>query len=295
MGSHYDTLGVPRDADDATIKAAHRRLAQQHHPDKTGGDDEAFKAIQAAYDTLKDADKRAYYDRTGHDQPRARNEFEDFAPLVVGAFDRAVEQAQKGSFTLGMQRGLGRTHIIRAMEDLLNADKQRGAAAIKSLDDSVKQMEEMRRRLGFTGEQGGNIIDTVLSQRIRDAGEMRAKNEATIALIDKAIVHVKLYGWEVDPAPADLYMHFHTGGSFTESYLEEIFRRRVNDVFGGIPKRPITINVGPRAPAKPRRRATDTSGRRPHTCTLDAEGRQVPPPRGSWAGFERRVAAIQGS
>jgi molecular chaperone DnaJ len=65
----YQLLEVSRDADDRTIKAAYRKLAMQCHPDKNPGcaDSEAkFKAISAAYDCLKDPQKRAAYDRFGH-------------------------------------------------------------------------------------------------------------------------------------------------------------------------------------------------------------------------------------
>jgi len=65
---YYDLLGVPRGADEAAIKAAYRRLAKEHHPDRHNGcsDKEAhFKAINEAYDVLKDPQKRAAYDRFG--------------------------------------------------------------------------------------------------------------------------------------------------------------------------------------------------------------------------------------
>jgi molecular chaperone DnaJ len=65
----YEVLGVSRDADAATIKAAYRRLAMEHHPDRNAGckENEAkFKAVSAAYDCLKDPQKRAAYDRFGH-------------------------------------------------------------------------------------------------------------------------------------------------------------------------------------------------------------------------------------
>lgn len=61
MTDHYATLGVPRTATPDEIKQAFRRLASKNHPDK-GGSTEKFQAIQAAYDTLGDAAKRAAYD-----------------------------------------------------------------------------------------------------------------------------------------------------------------------------------------------------------------------------------------
>ena len=67
--NYYDVLGVPRDADEKTLKSAFRKLAMQLHPDKNPGDATAetrFKEANEAYEVLKDADKRAAYDRFGH-------------------------------------------------------------------------------------------------------------------------------------------------------------------------------------------------------------------------------------
>lgn len=68
MADYYHTLGVPRTADEKEIRQAYRRLARQHHPDVNPGDADAaerFKSINAAYEVLSDADKRAKYDRYG--------------------------------------------------------------------------------------------------------------------------------------------------------------------------------------------------------------------------------------
>ncbi|AAX75398.1 chaperone dnaJ [Brucella abortus 01-4165] len=66
---YYEALGVTRTADDKTLKAAFRKLAMQYHPDRNPDDPEAerkFKEIGEAYETLKDPQKRAAYDRFGH-------------------------------------------------------------------------------------------------------------------------------------------------------------------------------------------------------------------------------------
>lgn len=67
---YYETLGVSRDADAAEIKRAFRAKAKECHPDIHPGDAAAevqFKAINEAYEVLKDEQKRAAYDRYGHD------------------------------------------------------------------------------------------------------------------------------------------------------------------------------------------------------------------------------------
>ena len=66
----YEMLGVSRDTDEKGLKSAFRKLAMQYHPDRNPGDDAAeakFKELNEAYETLKDPQKRAAYDRFGHD------------------------------------------------------------------------------------------------------------------------------------------------------------------------------------------------------------------------------------
>jgi molecular chaperone DnaJ len=66
---YYELLGVARDADEKTLKAAFRKLAMQYHPDRNPGDKSAevkFKEVAAAYECLKDPQSRAAYDRYGH-------------------------------------------------------------------------------------------------------------------------------------------------------------------------------------------------------------------------------------
>jgi molecular chaperone DnaJ len=66
---YYELLGVERSADAETLKTAFRKKAMQYHPDRNPGDKEAeakFKALNEAYQVLSDADKRAAYDRYGH-------------------------------------------------------------------------------------------------------------------------------------------------------------------------------------------------------------------------------------
>ncbi len=68
---YYDTLGVPKNANDEDIKKAYRKLAMKHHPDRNQGDtskaaEEKFKEAKEAYEMLSDAQKRAAYDQYGH-------------------------------------------------------------------------------------------------------------------------------------------------------------------------------------------------------------------------------------
>jgi curved DNA-binding protein len=82
---YYEVLGVPRDADQDTIRRAYRKLARTFHPDLNADSDaeERFKELGEAYEVLSDAEKRERYDRLGarwreteHETPEER--FEEF-------------------------------------------------------------------------------------------------------------------------------------------------------------------------------------------------------------------------
>ncbi|MBA2513567.1 MAG: J domain-containing protein, partial [Solirubrobacterales bacterium] len=72
---YYDVLGVPREADEAQVKKAFRRLARELHPDVNAHDPEAeekFKEAAEAYEVLSDADRRATFDRYGFEGLESR-------------------------------------------------------------------------------------------------------------------------------------------------------------------------------------------------------------------------------
>ncbi len=119
MTDFYQLLGVDRDATDAEIKRAYRRLAMEYHPDRNKSPDaEAkFKEIAEAYEVLRDPQKRAAYDRYGHagvsgaaggfgfhhmDLAEALNIFmRDFGGLggfesIFGGGPRAEREARRG-------------------------------------------------------------------------------------------------------------------------------------------------------------------------------------------------------
>ena len=67
---YYEVLGVSKSASADEIKKAYRRLAMKHHPDRNkddSGSEGKFKEVKEAYEVLRDGDKRAAYDRFGHD------------------------------------------------------------------------------------------------------------------------------------------------------------------------------------------------------------------------------------
>jgi len=101
---YYKILGVSKTASPDEIKKAFRKLAHQHHPDKSGGDEKKFKEINAAYQVLSNPEKRQQYDQFGSTFEQARSQggygsrdgFSDFA----SAF-RNGQSSQNFSFDFG--------------------------------------------------------------------------------------------------------------------------------------------------------------------------------------------------
>ena len=100
---YYEILGVSKSADAAEIKKSYRKLAVKFHPDKNPGDptaEENFKELGQAYEALSDVDKRAAYDRYGHDAfsggGGGRGGFHDpsdiFSQVFGGAFGGGFEE-----------------------------------------------------------------------------------------------------------------------------------------------------------------------------------------------------------
>ena len=69
MRDLYSILGIQKDADQASIRKAYKKLARKYHPDlnKEPGADERFKEVNTAYEVLSDEQRRSLYDNFGAD------------------------------------------------------------------------------------------------------------------------------------------------------------------------------------------------------------------------------------
>jgi len=114
----YDILGVQKNASDDEIKKSYRKLAMKYHPDRNKDDQAAerkFKEATAAYEALKDPEKRAAYDQYGHDAFRqggmgGGQGFGDFS----GGFSDIFEEFFGGGFGgSSRQRGPQRGNDLR--------------------------------------------------------------------------------------------------------------------------------------------------------------------------------------
>ena len=189
----YESLGVPRGADQAEIQRAFRRLARQLHPDinKDPGSEERFKEVSEAYDVLSDPEQRQRYDAFGEDFRRVAPDADPDAQRRSRAY--AGAGARPGGAAGG--GGGGRFTDFGDevdIEDLLGGifggrGRGRGRAGWGPIPGSDHETEVevtvdeafhgTRRSLTITGPDGPRTIDvdipagTVDGQRIRLRGQ----------------------------------------------------------------------------------------------------------------------------
>ena len=132
MVDYYDALGIKEDASNAEIKKSFRKLAQTHHPDM-GGNEEKFKEINEAYDTLKDPQKKEEYDNMRNWQSRGGSFTSGFPFQDLGDIPGGLGAVFQHVFNEGFGPGRGHSnHSISIQLDITLDEVYTGAE--KQLD-----------------------------------------------------------------------------------------------------------------------------------------------------------------
>jgi molecular chaperone DnaJ len=182
---YYEVLGVPRDADEATVKKAFRRLARELHPDVNAHDPEAeakFKEAAEAYEVLSDAERRGQYDAYGHDGLRSGGyapnfgDFGSISDLFSAFFGAGFEGAFGGRPGGPVQGG---DVAVAVQVDLVEAAHGK----------SVEVEYDARARCGTchgNGAKPGTPIETC--PRCQGSGQLQAVSRTALGQLVRSTV-----------------------------------------------------------------------------------------------------------
>ena len=166
---YYSILGVPKTASEKEIRSAYKKKSMQHHPDR-GGNEEQFKRVNEAYQTLKDPAKRQQYDNP-HPQGFGPGGFEGVNPR---GFEDMMRQA---GFNFGPgfgpgfanQRQTPRNRDITVAADVTLLDVLQGKNLYIQYRLSTGEIETVNVDI----PPGANHGDTVQYEGLGDKGNIR--------------------------------------------------------------------------------------------------------------------------
>jgi curved DNA-binding protein CbpA len=159
--SHYATLGVPRDASATEIKAAFRKLASEHHPDR-GGDTDKAAAVNDAYACLSDSERRARYDASGEDRQAGPTAEEARRAEVQSTLMKAIDES------LGHDQVESRGLIAVArgrLDGALQQQKKQEAMIADARGLLERLLKRLRRKAAATGD---DLVQMIITGKLAD-------------------------------------------------------------------------------------------------------------------------------
>lgn len=264
---YYDVLGVSKNASDADIKKAFRRLAMKHHPDRNPDNEEAeekFKEAKEAHDVLSDRQKRAAYDQFGHAGvgasagagPDAQG-FSGFGDIfdsvfgdIFGAQGRGGQRAQSGAnlrydLELNLEEAIAGSTIRIQVPRLATCNECSGSGAKRGSSpvqcSTCNGAGQVRMQQGFFSVQQtcpkcrgrGNVIDDPCrvcrgQGRVRDSKTISVKVPPGVDTGDRIRLAGEGEAGEYGAPLGDLYVHVIVKD-------HEIFTRDGSDLYCEVP------------------------------------------------------------
>jgi len=188
---YYDVLGVPRDADDATIKKAFRRLARELHPDVNSHDpdaEEKFKEAAEAYEVLSDAERRATYDRYGREGLRTGGYAPNFE--AFGSVSDLFQAFFGGGGAFGDLFGMGGAARaggrVQGGDVAVTAEIDLAEAAVGTTVEVTYEAVAVCEHCHGNGAEPGTPIETC--RRCEGTGQLRAVSRTPFGQVMRTTV-----------------------------------------------------------------------------------------------------------
>lgn len=189
MSKFYEALGLLKEATAEEIKAAYRKLAQMHHPDK-GGNSDRFQEVQTAYDTLSNPDRRADYDRSGQgspDKPPLRD-------LAIAEFALMINTLMNNP-----QLDFSKSSIVTYMGQLATSKLNHIQIQREQVEAKIAREESARDRVSV--EKGDNLVAMVLDGMIRNDNHALSQMQAAEEVLAEVLRILDDHKYRLDEDP----------------------------------------------------------------------------------------------
>lgn len=186
--SHYDTLGVARDATEAEIRRAFRKKASECHPDRHHHDpelkaanDARMSAINGAYTVLRDPERRAHYDVTGQDEVEEDPIEAKAGELLMTTFRAAIDEDGD---------------MVMFVTARLRAAKAETESTLSGL--RLQQRNVAKKRDKIKVKRGENMVQAMIDKKLEHLTADIEANALGVQALTRALELVDNYVWE-DP------------------------------------------------------------------------------------------------
>lgn len=184
----YAMLEIQRDADDAAIKRAYRKLVKTAHPD-CGGDVDQFGRVTASYELLKDPVRRKVYDDTGYDPQLAdARDLKGLMILETLVNEMILDERDPGSFD-----------PVAAIRRKLTDDILKTRFHILELERHRTRVRQHMDRIGRKPE--ADVLGSMLRARSQSITDAIKNAEAQIETIEQAYTMLEGYSYELEAVP----------------------------------------------------------------------------------------------
>lgn len=183
----YDILGIKENATQREIKDAYKKRAKETHPDREGGDEEAFKEINEAYEVLSDEERRAVYDQTGDTEKQ-----DDYQRIIEFLLDSILP-------TIMLAKDVTKVDVIGAIHQYIDQSYSDALEDELNQNRKIKRIQQFSKRLKLKEDADGeNVFKSILDDKEAELERGLLYCEREKAFLIKAKEFISNYEYVVD-------------------------------------------------------------------------------------------------